>query len=122
MSSTNCEDLSEFTINQDRKPDSEFNGNRQASFLAGEFYRNSVEHLQDELARIGALIRLLIEKSRDETGQENQDFPGMFISETEANSILQAVCCGSETFRAQELKSEEIEALERTISKKKLRA
>lgn len=43
----------------------------------------------------------------------------MFISEAEANLILQAVCCGFETFRAQELKSEEIEALERTISTKK---
>ena len=74
MSSINCEGFFAFTINQDRKPDSEFNGNRQASFLAGEFYRNSVEHLEDELSRIGALIRLLIEKSRDETGQ---DRPGL---------------------------------------------
>ena len=119
MSSINCEDSFAFAKNQDRKPDSEFNGNRQASFLAGEFYKNSAEHLQDELARIGALIRLFLEKTRAEAGKDRQDFPGMFISETEANSILQAVCCGSEACRAQGLKSEEIEALERTISTEK---
>ena len=91
----------------------------QNPFLTEEFYKNNAEHIQKELSRIGALIRLFLEKTRSEAGKDRQDFPGMFILEAEANSILQAVCCGSETFRAQELKSEEIEALERTISTKK---
>ena len=55
MSSINCEDLAEFAKSQGHKPDSCLNGNRQAPFLAGEFYRNSPEHLQEELARIGLL-------------------------------------------------------------------
>ena len=119
MSSINCEDLSEFAKIQGCKPNSYLNENRQTPVLAGEFYKNSPEHLQEELARIGALIRIFLEKTRSEAGKDKQDFPGMFILEAEANSILQAVCCGSEAFRAQELKSEEIEALERTISTKK---
>jgi SpoVK/Ycf46/Vps4 family AAA+-type ATPase len=119
MSSINCEDLAEFAKSQGCKPDSYSNGNRQTSFLSEEFYRNSAEHLQEELAHIGALIRFFLEKTRSEAGKDRQDFPGMFILEAEANSIIQAVCCGSEPFRAQELKSEEIEIWERTISKKK---
>lgn len=119
MSSMNCEDFSEFAKSKGYKPDSYLNQNRQTPVLTKEFYKNSPEHLQDELVSIGALIRLFLEKTRSEEGKDRQDFPGMFISEAEANSILQAVCCGSEAFRAQKLKSEEIEALERTISSKK---
>lgn len=91
----------------------------QTLFLPDKFYRTSTEHLQEELARIGVLIRLFLEKTRSEAGKDRQDFPGMFLSEAEANSILQTVCCGSEAFLTQELKSKEIEALERTISTKK---
>lgn len=118
MSSINC-DLAEFAKIQGRKPDSYLNESRQTPFLAGEFYRNSAEHLQEELARIGALIRLFLEKTRSEAGKDSQDFLGMFILEPEANTILQAVCCGSESCEEQELKSKEIEAWERTISRKK---
>lgn len=91
----------------------------QTLFLPDKFYRTSTEHLQEELTRIGALIRLFLEKTRSGTGKDRQDFPDMFISETEANSILQVVCCGSGPCEEQELKSEEIEALERMISRKK---
>ncbi|MDD4249824.1 MAG: hypothetical protein PHT13_12055, partial [Methanosarcina sp.] len=119
MSYIECEYSAEFTKSQGHKQDAELKENRQVPIQAREFYKNSPEHLQEELARIGALIRLFLEKTRYEAGKDRQDFPGMFILEAEANSILQAVCCGSETFRAQELKSEEIEAWERTISTKK---
>ena len=119
MSSINCEDLAEFAKMQGCKPDSELNENRQAPFFAGEFYRNSSEHLQEELARIGALIRFFLEKTGAEAGKKSQDFMGLFISEAEANSILQAVCCGSAACEVQGSESEEIEAWERTISKKK---
>lgn len=119
MSSTNFEDFVDFTKSQGRKQDSYLNGNMQTPVLTEEFYKNSTEHLQEELARIGALIRLFLEKTRSEAGKDKQDFPGMFILEAEANSILEAVCCGSEACRAQELKSEEIEAWERTIIRKK---
>ena len=119
MSSINCEDLSEFAKIHGRKPNSYLNGNRQTPVLTKEFYKNSPEHLCEELARIGALIRLFLEKTRSEAGKDRQDFPGMFILETEVKSILEAVCCGSEAFEAQGLRSEEIEAWERTISRKK---
>ncbi|MDY0130078.1 MAG: hypothetical protein RBR63_07820, partial [Methanosarcina vacuolata] len=66
-------------------------GNMQTLFLPNKFYRTSTEHLQEELARIGALIRIFLEKTRSEAGKDRQDFPGMFILEAEANSILQAV-------------------------------
>ena len=79
MSSINCEDLAEFAKSQGHKPDSYSNGNRQAPFFTEEFYRNSSEHLQEELTRIGALIRLFLEKTRSEAGKDRQDFPGMFI-------------------------------------------
>lgn len=119
MSSIYCEDLAEFAKNQDHKHDSELNESRHNLVLARECYKNSSEHLQEKLASIGTLIRLFLEKTRSEAGKDRQDFPGMFISETEVNSLIQAVCCGSESFRSQELKSEEIEALERTINTKK---
>ena len=119
MSFINCEDLTENAKVKGYKPDSESNGNRLDIFLAGDFYKDSLEYLLEELARIGALIQIFLEKNRFEAGNGSQDFPGMFILEAEANSILQAVCCGSEAFRAQELKSEEIEALGMTISRKK---
>jgi len=94
-------------------------GNMQTLFLPNKFYRTSTEHLQEELARIGMLIRLFLKKTRSEGGKDRQDFPGMFILEAEANSILQAVCCNSGACEAQGLKSEEIEALERAVSRKK---
>ena len=119
MSSINCEDLAGFAKSQGHKQDSYLNENRQAPVLAGEFYRNSAEHLQEELARIGALIRFFLEKTGDEVGKDRQNFPGMFISEAEANSILQAVCCSSADCQEQGLESEEIDALKRTISRKK---
>lgn len=120
MSSTNCEDLAEFAKKQGLKPDSELKKKKQTPFLAGEFFKNSVEHLQEELARIGALIRIIfLEKTGAEEGKNSQDFTGLFISEAEASSIVQAVCCGSESCKAQVLKSKEIEVLEKTISTKK---
>ena len=63
MSSINCEDLSEFAKIQGSKPNSYLNENRQAPFFTEEFYRNSSEHLQEELARIGALILLYFGKT-----------------------------------------------------------
>ena len=45
-------------------PDSYLNENMPAPVLAGEFYRNSAEHLQENLARIGVIIRLFLEKNR----------------------------------------------------------
>ncbi|MDR7665825.1 AAA family ATPase [Methanosarcina sp. Z-7115] len=119
MSSINCEDLAEFAKSQGHKPNSYLNGNRQTPVLTEEFYKNSPEHLQEELARIGMLIRLFLEKTQSEAGKDRPNFPGMFISEAEANSILQAVCCGSVACQEQGLESEEINALKRTISRKK---
>jgi hypothetical protein len=45
----------------------------------------------EELAMIESFVRLLIEKTETEAGEDSQDFGGMFISEAELNSILQAV-------------------------------
>jgi SpoVK/Ycf46/Vps4 family AAA+-type ATPase len=119
MSSINCEDLAEFTKVQGYKQGSKMNRNRLVSYLAGEFYKNNTEHLQEELARIGFLIRLFLEKTESEVGEQSQDFAGLFISEDEANLIIQSICCGSEDCEAQELKSEEIDEWERIISTKK---
>jgi SpoVK/Ycf46/Vps4 family AAA+-type ATPase len=117
MSSINCEDLFEFAKIQGCKPNSYLNRNRQTPVLTEEFYKNSPEYLQEELARIGSLIRLFLEKTG--IGDNSQNFADLFISEAKANLILQSVCCGSATCEAHGLKSEEIEAWERTISRKK---
>ncbi len=115
----NCEDLAEFAKTQGHKPGSELKENRQTFPLAGKFYKNSTENLQEELTRIGAFIRLFLEKTRTKAGENNQNFAGLFISEAEANSILKAISSGHEACGTQELKSKEIEAWERAISKKK---
>ena len=119
MSFINCEDFIENAKVKGYKSDSESNEKRSDTFLAREFYRKSSEHLQEEMARIGVLIRFFLENTQSEAGKDRQNFPGMFISEAEANSILQAVCCGSESCEVQDLKYEEIEAWKRTISRKK---
>jgi len=119
MSSTDCENLSEFAKIQGCKPNSYLNGNRQTPVLTEEFYKNSSEHLQEEFARIGTLIQFFLEKAGAEAGKYRHDFPGIFILEAEANSILQAVCCGSAACQEQGLESEEIDSLKRTISRKK---
>jgi AAA+ superfamily predicted ATPase len=116
MSSTNCDDLTEFPKIQGHKPNSHLDANRQALFLPDNFFQNSVEHLQEELTRIGLLIRLFLEKSRYEAPEQSPDSMGLFISEAEANSIIQAICCGSSSCEVQELKSGEIEVLEKTIN------
>lgn len=119
MSSINREDPAELPKSQKYLRDSKLLVNRQVPVLTDKFYRNSYEHLQEELARIGELIWLFLGKAGVEAGENGQNFAGLYISDTEANSILEAVCCGSEAFWAQELKSDEIEALEKTISTKK---
>jgi len=60
-----------------------------------------------------------VQKTGYEAGEESKDLGGLFISEAEINSIIQAVCCGSAAYRVQALKSEEIETWDRTISRKK---
>lgn len=119
MSSINCDDFAEFAKSQGSKPDSYLNKNRKTPFSYMDFYKNSINYLQEELSRIGVLIQIFLEKTGAEAGKYRQEFPGMFILEAEANSIIQAVCCSSEAFRVQGLKSEEIEALEITINRKK---
>ncbi len=119
MSSINYEDLPEFAKIQDCKPNSHLNGNRQTPVLTEDFYKNSPEHLQEELALIGEMIRLFLEKPRAEAVEKSQDFADLFISESEANAIVHAVCYVSSDREEQKLKSNEIDALERTISKKK---
>jgi hypothetical protein len=105
MSSINCEGLTEFEKSQSHKTNSKLNENKSGTVLARESYKNSAENLQEELARIGSLIRNFLEKTVAEAGENSQDFASLFISEAEANSIIQAVCCGSESCKVQELKS-----------------
>lgn len=119
MSSINCEDLAEYAKSQGHKPDSELNKNMQAPLIAEEFYRNGAEHLQEELTRIGALIRFFLEKTGAEAGENSQNFSGLFISEAEANSIIQAISCNSAVCEVQGPESEEIETWEKTIRRKK---
>lgn len=92
MSSTNFEDFTEFTKIRNLKPDSYLKGNNRDPVLAGEFYRNSAEHLLEEIARIGLIISHFLEKSRTELCEESQAYQGLFISEAEVDSILEAVC------------------------------
>lgn len=119
MNSIYFKDLAEFAKNHGHKPDLELNRNLQDSFVSGNLYRNSYEHLQEELIRIGALIQIFLEKAGDETGEDSSKFAGLFISEAEVNSIIPAVCSGSKSFEEHLSKSAEIETLERTIHWKK---
>lgn len=98
MSSINYKDLSKFSKIQIEKQNSDLEDNERTIFLCREFYTKSAEHLLDELIRIGILILLFLEKTEAAAGKQSQDFGSLFISEAEANSILQAVCCGSEVF------------------------
>ena len=57
MSYTNCDDLAEFAKIQGQKSNSQklnsrLNVARQGSFSPDNFFKNSVEHLQEELTRI----------------------------------------------------------------------
>lgn len=62
MSSISCEDFADFAKVQNQEKDSKSKGNRQKPLLVGEFFKNSSEHLQEELTRIGALIQLFLKK------------------------------------------------------------
>ena len=120
MSYTNCDDLAEFAKIQGQKSNlqklnSRLNVAKQDSFSPDNFFKNSVEHLQEELTRIGLLIWLFLEKNRGGVAGQSSDSIGLFISEAEANSILQTLCCSSSSCEVQELNSGKIEGLEKTI-------
>ncbi|MDP3103091.1 MAG: hypothetical protein Q8M95_00615 [Candidatus Methanoperedens sp.] len=50
-------------------------------------YQNNLEHLLEELYRIDLMVRANLKNSV--TGQDADDFQGLYISEKEVNSILQ---------------------------------
>lgn len=105
---------------------SELNESRQYPLLTEEFYRSSSEYLQEEIARIGLIISHFLENSRGELREENRAYHGLFISEAEVDSLLQAVCYQpvksksiAEPWVGRDLKCPELKEIENNISKKK---
>ncbi|KPQ42148.1 MAG: hypothetical protein MPEBLZ_03320 [Candidatus Methanoperedens nitroreducens] len=52
-------------------------------------YETNIEYLLDELKRIDLLLHKNLDKRKSESNPGIDDFPGLFISEDEVNSILQ---------------------------------
>lgn len=53
-------------------------------------YRNNIEHLLEELNRIDLLVRLSLEKRKDNYQDDTEVYQGLYISEDEVDIILQA--------------------------------
>ncbi len=74
-----------------------------------EPYRDSVEHLRDEMARLDLLLqRALLVVRRSEPAQVADEFRGLVISEPEIESLVQAKDFFGERWRRQEASRDEL--------------
>jgi SpoVK/Ycf46/Vps4 family AAA+-type ATPase len=55
-----------------------------------EPYRDSIEHITDELKRVDLMIRRALTIARDHHSQGNEEYRGLVISEPEIESLLEA--------------------------------
>lgn len=55
-----------------------------------EPYRDSIEHLTDELKRVDLMVRRALTIARDQQAKGNEEYRGLVISEPEIESLLEA--------------------------------
>jgi len=82
-------------------------------------YKNSLEHLMEELRRIDLMVNLNLEKVRAEQGSDFDEFQGLYISEDEVNSILKKSPYEFKPDDAWTQQNLKIEALGKEINEKK---
>src|ERR1051325_737740 len=83
-----------------------------------EAYKNSTEHLRDELARLDLLLqRALLVARRSEATSAGEEFRGLVISEPEIDALVQAKDFFGERWRRQDAMREELNLIDQQIEK-----
>lgn len=80
-------------------------------------YRDSLEHLTDELKRVDLLIRRALTIARDHRPQGNEEFRGLLISEPEIDEILEAGEFLGQHWRQQDKNRGKLDAFEEKLQK-----
>jgi adenylate kinase family enzyme len=83
-----------------------------------EEYKNSTEHLREELARLDLLLqRALLVARRSETTAAGEEFRGLVISEPEIDALVQAKDFFGERWRRHEAMRAELNVIDQQIEK-----
>ncbi|MCA1577384.1 MAG: ATP-binding protein [Acidobacteria bacterium] len=83
-----------------------------------EAYKDSVEHLRDELSRLDVLLqRALLVARRADAASAAEEFRGLVISEPEIDALVQAKDFFGERWRRQDAMREELSAIDQQIEK-----
>ncbi len=81
-------------------------------------YKNSVEHLRDELSRLDVLLqRALLVARRADAAPAAEEFRGLVISEPEIDALVQAKDFFGERWRRQEAMREELSVIDQQLEK-----
>jgi hypothetical protein len=84
-------------------------------------YRDSVEHLTDELKRVDLLIRRALIIARDHRAHGNEEYRGLVISEPEIDELLEAGEFLLQHWRKQDKNRDKLEALDEKLEKTQMR-
>ena len=81
-----------------------------------EPYKDSVEHLRDEIARLDLLLqRALLVARRADASQAGEEFRGLVISEPEIEALVQAKDFFGERWRRQDASREELNRIDEQL-------
>jgi len=81
-----------------------------------EPYKNSFEHLREELARLDLLLqRALLVARRSDSAQTADEFRGLVISEPEIYALVQAPDFFGERWRRQDAVRDELAAIDQKL-------
>jgi SpoVK/Ycf46/Vps4 family AAA+-type ATPase len=78
-------------------------------------YRDSIEHLTDELKRVDLLIRRALAIARDHRSQGNEEYRGLVISEPEIDALLDAGEFLLQHWRKQDKNQDNLDAPDRKL-------
>ena len=80
-----------------------------------EPYRDSIEHLTDELKRVDLLIRRALAIARDHRPQGNEEYRGLLISEPEIDALLEQGEFLLQHWHQQEKNRDKLDVLDRKL-------